>query len=164
MLERIEITGFQIIGNEVVTFFRINRIPTSTTGSSSTSSTSSAAVLARIQSDSFRADVLTQTVAAIDAEPDAAWTTDPVFSALGQAPTDSAGASGTSLFTSQNATAAVVVAQPTVGGTSCPSVNLYYDAIEGSCKEKVCTCLNGIATTGSDCETHNTENCASCTA
>ena len=60
MLDRIEITGFQIIGTTVVTSYRINRIPASNTGV-----TSSVALETRLSSDSFRADVLTHTVAAI---------------------------------------------------------------------------------------------------
>ena len=91
MLERIEIIGFEIVnGNTVKTKFRINRISTSNTGG-----TSSSGIKNTISSVSFKADVLTHTIAAITAEPASAWTDDSLFNS---SPTDSQGASDTSLF------------------------------------------------------------------
>ena len=158
MLERIEIIGFEIVnGNTVKTKFRINRISTSNTGI-----TSSSGIKSTIASDIFRADVLTHTIAAITAEPASAWTSDSLFNSP---PTDSKGTSDTSLFVSHNTTSAVVVTQPpTDAASTCSSGNLYFDTTSSSCKLRVCTCMNGVATTGSGCATHNTENCASCTA
>ena len=81
MLERIDITGFEIVNGTVVTQFRINRIPVSNTGT-----TSSSALMNTLSTPDFRANVLNQTVAAIVAEPESSWTADPVFS--NSVPTD----------------------------------------------------------------------------
>ena len=67
MLERIEITGFEVVpttdgsgSSTVVTQYRINRVPTAATGPSS-----SAGISNTLSENTFSANVLTQTVTAI---------------------------------------------------------------------------------------------------
>ena len=95
---RIEITGFEIIpgaGSDpptVVTNYRINRIPTATTGA-----TSSSGITDTVSHQNFQANVVTQTTAAVNNEPASSWTqSDSIFST---APTGQPGSgSSTSLF------------------------------------------------------------------
>ena len=118
MLNRIEITGFEIIGATVITKYRINRIPTATT----TGVSSSSAITATIAAETFNTNLLTHTVAAITNEPADSWTaTGSVFTTV---PTDSQGSSGSSLFASHNADTAVTASEPVQnfpGFTSIPS-------------------------------------------
>lgn len=82
MLERIEITGFEIRPGTpptVVTNYRINRIPTTATGA-----TSSTTITTAIAANDFGNTVLTQTAAVVDADP-SVFNSDPVFT--GGAPT-----------------------------------------------------------------------------
>ena len=114
---RVEILSFRVASTDsngnslnhlkVTTDFKITKIPTTNTGI-----TSSTAIQARITTDSFKTDVLANTITAIGAQPSAEWTADSVFryfhynplTGTGIAPSDDEGASSTSLFYSHNAT------------------------------------------------------------
>lgn len=105
MLDRIEITAFAIDTSttppSVTTQFRIKKISSTSTGAGT-----GLAITNAISSTNFGATVLSQTVAAITAEPVSAWTSsDSIFTA---APTDEQGASGSSLFVSHSANATTV--------------------------------------------------------
>ena len=80
MLQRIEITGFEIgtDGKTVKTKFKINKISTSNTGAISADS-----IRQSMFTDAFRSGVLTHTIASLAAEPATSWTTDSVFSGWG---------------------------------------------------------------------------------
>ena len=129
-MNRIEITRFVIDTTvsppAVTTQYRINKIPTSATGS-----TSSSAISAAISNESFRANVLTQTVAAVVEQPAESWTSetnpDGPDSPFTSAPTDGNAASvapgGTSLFVSHDGNTAVTVTPPSQNFPSYTSVS-----------------------------------------
>lgn len=99
MLDRIEITGFEIIGTTVITKFKIKRIPTAST----TGLMSSHGIANTISASNFNANVLSHTIAAIASEPEHAWnTTGSIFT---NPPTDNNGTSVTSLFVSHDSVA-----------------------------------------------------------
>ena len=113
MLDRIEITGFEVDTSvtppKVKTKFRIRQIPSSASGAASSTGISTA-----IAAADFKANVLTQTVSAVAAEPASEWTNDVTFSALSSAPTDAQGEAGSSnLFASHDGNTAVTVTTPT---------------------------------------------------
>ena len=103
MLERIEITGFEIIGKTVVTKFQINKIATTSVGSATAIS-----IMRAISDDGFRAAVLAHTVTAITTiSSNNTWTPDSIFPS---APTDDQGVSATSLFAGHDGNANVTAA------------------------------------------------------
>lgn len=181
MLDRIEISGFEIIStNEqtgvsaVKTKFKVNKI------NPNTSPTAQAEITAKISDKTtFIYDLIKHTVDAVAEEPASSWIQDPVFQSPPSTTKDPiTGEKVPSIFSTHDPNDAgfSLPEDPPTASQTCDGDSYYY--FEGGnifnddlgetiyespgCKMKICTCDYGTGAEGSGCSTHATANCASC--